>query len=283
MKRVFKVIAVIILSVFLFLITFLAVFPVNMLKTWLIDGIEKKTGIILSIEDFQKGFPFYVEAKNINIISDEGGGTVFYIDRLKVRLDILSLIYGKVRVFVDGSAKDGKIDGEAVFKIKNTALDIKTENMSIPYLTRMGIDGGVFDGRWQIVFNKDGCPAGTISLEGRDIAAKRISIMDAPFGAIERTRINMELLGDPASHPPGCKLKVRELWIDGKDVSAVAQGEISLVSPFKNSRIDIALEIIPRVSLIENKFILNLIKNYRKSANYYLINIKGTVEAPVLE
>jgi hypothetical protein len=42
------------------------------------------------------------------------------------------------------------------------------------------------------------------------------------------------------------------------------------------------LEVIPKEELLENRLLTALMGRYRKSANYYSIPVRGTLERPLL-
>ena len=94
-----------------------------------------------------------------------------------------------------------------------------------------------------------------------------------PFEVIEKMGVTAKM--------EECKLKLNGLWVEGKELSARLQGIVNVSSPFKNSPIDLTLEITPKPQLIKNDTILFLIKDYRKSINYYSIPMKGTIGNPV--
>ncbi len=294
MKRFFIITGILVSAILLFLFTFLIILPSSLIESWLEDGLKEKTGLTFVAEGFQKSppFGFYMERVIISPINtpdksirgqafgdgfqDRIKNPLFTFDKVQCRLSPSSIFSGGIKIFINGSAGDGRLEGAVFFKMDDTLLDIKASNIYLPYLDSIGLNKIVFNGQAHTVFSENGCPSGIIKAEGKDAKAVKINIMgfDVPFGEIKQTGMAIEM--------SECKILLEGLWIEGEGLSARLQGEISLDATIKNSPINMTLDIIPGRLFRENGLILAIIAGYRKSANNYSIPIKGTLGAPVM-
>lgn len=276
MKRFFIITGIFVSAIFLFLFTFLLILPSSLIESWLEDGLKKRTGLAFAVEGFQKSLPFGFNIERVNIFQEGIKDPLFTLDGVLGRFKPLSLFSGGIGVLISGSVGKGKLEGEAFFRAGDSSVDIKANNISLPYFDSIGLNKIVFDGQVYTTFPKNGCPSGTIKAEGKDAKAVKINVMgfDVPFGEIKQTGIMIEI--------GKCKLFLKGLWLEGEGLSARLQGEVSLASPVKDSPISMTLDIIPGQLLRENGLILALISDYRKSANNYSIPIKGTLGSPVM-
>ena len=285
-KRLFIAAGVLFIAVLLFLITFFFAFPTSLIESWLETELNKKTGLVFSIEGFQKKFPLSFEMKKVKAIYAGDENPLFYINNIHGRLFPSSLLSGNIRINVYGDVGDGNISEDIIIKFGGIALNTIAENIGlkdIPYLNSVGFHSGVVNGHGQATISngisqgisQGKCIAGFIKADGEDIDISRLRIQGLimPFEVIEKMGVTAKM--------EECKLKLNGLWLEGKEFSARLQGIVNVSSPFKNSPIDLLLEITPKPQLIKNDTILFLIKDYRKSINFYSIPIKGTIGNPV--
>lgn len=290
-KRLFIITSLLITSIFLFFLSFLIILPADLIITLVKEGLEEKTGLTFLIDDFQKAYPFGFRIKKLSILPSEKEAPILSIDTVSGKIDPFSPFLGKIRISVSGGVEEGEIQGEIILKIQSAVLDFKAKDISIPYLKTMKVDGGLFSGQWYTAFSEDRCPAGYIRIKGKNADATGINIMGISLGMIGQAGIDVDLSGTEQAadsvtrhelYGSACKFKLKGLWADGNPLLVKTYGEVYVKKPFKDSSLNLALEITPRVQFLKNNFLLELIRNYRKSANYYLINIRGTVGDPVL-
>lgn len=290
-KRLLIITSLLITSVFLFFLSFLIILPADLIIVLVKERLEEKTGLVFLIDDFQKAYPFGFRIKKLSILPSEKEDPILNIDTVRGRIDPFSPFLGKIRIFISGGVENGEMQGEIVLKIQSAVLDFKVKDISIPYLTSMKVDGGLFSGQWYTAFSEERCPVGYIRIKGKNVDATRINIMGISLGMIGQAGIDIDL-SDTGQAPDAvtrtelygsaCKFKLKGLWADGIPLLVKTYGEISAEKPFKDSSLNLTLEITPRMQFLKNNIFLELIRNYRKSANYYLINIRGTVGAPLL-
>lgn len=286
LKRLFIAAGFLFIAVLLFLITFFFVFPNSLIESWLESELNERTGLVFSIEGFQKVFPLGFEMKKVKVIYAGDENPIFYINNMRVRFLPYSLFLGNIRINVYGDVGDGHISEDVIIKIGGITLNTAAENVGlkdIPYLNSIGFYSGVVNGHGQATISngisqgisQGKCIGGFIKADGKDIDISRLRIQGLimPFEVIENMGVTAKM--------EECKLKLNGLWLEGKEFSARLQGIINVSSPFKSSPIDLTLEITPKPQLIKNDTLLFLIKNYRKSINFYSIPLKGTIGNPV--
>jgi len=278
LKKFFIVASILFTAFFLSLIALFFVFPNSLIESWLESELNERTGFVFSIEGFQKAFPLGFEMKKMKAIYAGDENPLFYINNIHGRLLPSSLFLGNIRINIYGDVGDGHISEEVLIKTNGITLNTVAENVrlkDIPYLNSIGLYSGVISGHGQTTISHGKCIGGFIKADGKDIDISRLRVQGIimPFEAIEKFGITAKI--------EDCKLKLSGLWVEGKELSARLQGVVNILSPFENSPIDLILEITPKASIIEKNALLLLIKNYRKSLNYYSLPIKGTVGSPV--
>ncbi|MBI3584438.1 MAG: type II secretion system protein GspN [Nitrospinae bacterium] len=277
-KRLFIAAGIIFTAVLLFLITFFFAFPNNLIESWLESELNERTGLVFSIEGFQKVFPLSFEMKKMEVIYAGDNTHLFNINNINMRFLPSSLILGNIKINAYGDVGGGHISEDVIIKVGGITLNTVAKNIGlkdIPSLNSVGLYSGVVNVYGQTIISQERCIGGFIKADGKDIDVSRLRIQGLimPFEAIEKIGITTKL--------EECKLKLNGLWVEGKELSARLQGIVNVSSPFKNSPIDLTLEITPKAQLIKNDTILFLIKDYRKSINFYSIPIKGTIGNPV--
>ena len=285
-KRLFIAAGILFIAVLFFLITFFFAFPNSLIESWLESELNERTGLVFSIEGFQKKIPLSFEMKKVKVIYRGDELPLFYINNMHVRFLPSSIFLGNIRINVYGDVGDGHISEDVIIKIGGITLNMVAKNIGlkdIPYLNSVGLYGGVVNGHGQATISngisqgisQGKCIGGFIKADGKDIDISRLRIQGVimPFEVIEKMGVTAKM--------EECKLKLNGLWVEGKELSARLQGIVNVSSPFKNSPIDLTLEITPKAQLIKNDTILFLIKDYRKSINYYSIPMKGTIGNPV--
>ncbi len=278
-KRLFIAAGILSIAVLFFLITFFFVFPNSLIESWLENELNERTGLVFSIEGFQKVFPLSFEMKKMEVVQAGVELPLFYINNIHVRFLPSSIFLGNIRINVYGDVGDGHISEDVMIKANGITLNTVAENVGlkdIPYLNSVGLYSGVVNGYGQTTISQGKCIGGFIKANGKDIDISRLRIQGVimPFEVIEKMGVTAKM--------EECKLKIDGLWLEEKEFSARLQGVINIVNPIQNSPMELTLEITPKASIIEKEALLLLIKNYRKSINFYSIPMKGTIGNPVL-
>jgi type II secretion system protein N len=292
-KRLHFFLVVIVSGAILFSLTILIFFPADLIEGVLQNSVAENTGLTVRTAYFERVFPFGVEARGVRVA---GAGAppgappgasgpipaVVFMDRLTVRLKPLSVLTGSIRSRISGSIMDGAFNGIITLKRGGGRADVEFDGIAIERIPALksagvGIKGSV-RGRIGVSVGPSGCAEGTIKAKGLDLEGGGLRVLGfpLPFGEINDAGIELELTED--AH--GCVARLKGLWIEGSGMTARLSGEIRLVSPLGGSPIDLVLEVIPKgekATEVEDLFFL---APYKRSANYYSINVKGTVGMP---
>jgi len=263
---------------------FLAIAAFYLVPDELIEGrikeaAIKKAGITFSQKSFRKVFPLGLELQAVEIAGNNGA-QLLLLDRVRARVNPLSVLAGRLTAYIDGDAGDGGFTGYAIFRPSGAALIAEAKGVDFRYLplfARSGVSiNGLLDARVSVSKIGAGCLEGSISINGYRIERSEVKIMNfpLPFDSIDRAGGDAEL--------KGCKARINGLWIEGRGLSARLKGEITAIkTPLAESPVELTLEIIPKGDLVKREFMFSLISNYRQSANYYSIPVRGTIGAPV--
>lgn len=268
-------------GVVLFLVTVFLIFPLHLVEDRVKEGLREQAGIALSDESFQRALPFGFEARKIELFDARNNRPLVFLDYLRADIDPLSVFGGDIRVNLTGNIANGSIKGVVLIDRNGAYLNMEGKEIgfeSIPALAASGLNlKGAFNGSLSIVKTGGGCPEGNIKLKGNKMGGDEMKFMGLPLpvGDIDDAGASVEL--------KGCKARVSGVWIEGKDISARLQGEVAIATPFSASPINLTLDITPKGALLKKEHILSLISRYRKSANYYSIQIRGTVGSPLAE
>lgn len=252
----------------------------------LIEGKMKeaagRAGVAFTQKSFSKAFPFGVELRAVEV-SGNGGTRLLLLDRVRARVNPLSLFAGRLTVHIDGDAGRGGFTGYAILRPSGKAfLTMEAKGVDLRYLPVLSSSSvkinGLLDARVSLNGVGADCPEGSVGIKGYGIEESEVKVMGypLPLGSIENAGGQVEL--------KNCKALIEGLWIEGKDLSARLKGEITAIkTPIAQSPVELTLEITTKGGLVNKEFMLSLLGGFRKSANFYSIPIKGTIGAPVLE
>ncbi|MBI5827586.1 MAG: type II secretion system protein GspN [Deltaproteobacteria bacterium] len=271
--------ALIIPGLFLLCVVAFYLVPDELIEGWLKEAAARKAGVAFTRKSFSKAFPFGIELRAVEIAGN-GGTRLLLLDRVRARVNPLSLFAGRLTAYIDGDAGDGGFTGYAILRPSGVAVATEAKGVDLrylPVLTRSSVKiNGLLDARVSLNRVGAGCLEGTISINGFRIESGEVMVMGfpLPLGSIESAGGQVEL--------KGCKALIEGLWIEGKDLSARLKGEITAIkTPLAQSPVELTLEIIPKHGLVNKEFMLSLLSDFRKSANFYSIPVRGTIGAPV--
>lgn len=276
LKTALFVAVLFVLGVVLLSITLFYIIPLGPAVERAAGLIKERTGLVVTEGAVERSFPFGIEARAVTV-KGAGGEPLVYLEALRARLRPLSLITGKLVLPVNASTNGGLIDGVVTVRPGSAALRLALADVGFsefPALRdRVELDGS-FGGDVFLTVPEGGCPEGFVRLEGAGLKGGSIRFMGMPLpiGGIERAGFRAEL--------KGCKAEVKGLWLEGGDISMRLKGTVFFERPLQESRLDLTVEVIPKGKLLERDYILRLLEPYRKSANYYLIPVTGTLGRP---
>lgn len=265
-KKLAIVSGLFITGLFLTVLTVFHLMPLQIIEGLIKDTLKERSGLQFSATELERSFPFGITMKGFEL-SDTAGRPLARLDGLKASLT-------GFKVSFSGRAGDGTVEGVLSPGLSGPGLTLELKGIGFDHLPALADSGmglsGAFDSS-VVIDMIDGCPSGFVRIEGVDMDGGELKFrgIPLPIGAIDEAGASIEFRD--------CKALVHGVWIDGTDLSAKLQGEITIARPASSSAVDLTLELIPRGSLLEKEYMLSVISSYRKSANYYSIPIRGTL------
>ncbi len=261
--------------VFIFLMLVIALMPEDFIEGALRSRMEKDTSLSFTSDGFGKKLPFGIEASGVRIISPGAHSELIYFDRLDVSLNPIYLFIGRLRFNVKGVIGGGEVRSAITLRRGAVDVDTNVRNVSvasIPALRAVGLEGsGTISGNSDIIVNgKNGCPDGSLNLEGAGVDLKGVNAAGLNFLLKDKADITLVL------YSRGCKATIKNLWVDGKTVKLKAYGDVIPGNILSKSRIDLTLEVLPR----DNEGILALFSRYRKTSRFYSMRLRGELASP---
>lgn len=272
-KKAFAYLSLFVAGMVVFSLTSFYLIPLTFFEDRLKETLKERSGLIFRSESLERVFPFGLEAKGVDIGEADGGRLLLHLDRVRIRAILSALVIGKMKAGIDGGSADGSFEGEAAlsgggaFAVKGKGIDFS----SVPALNTAGVSmKGTFDADLY-VFMKDGCPEGFLELKGAriDEGSVRFRGYPLPLGKVDGVGLSADF--------SRCAGKLNGFWLNGEDASVSLKGDISIKRPLSSSPVDLTLELTPKAGLLEKEFLLLLLKDYKKSANFYSIPVKGTI------
>lgn len=229
--------------------------------------IEENTLFRVEVSGLRKTLPFSFRASSIRLLRKDGA-LVTEMDNLNLS-PALSLPLG---LAFSGTIGGGEVDGRAAFwpstELLVRAAGVEGENL--PFISSSGLmEGGVFSANARISDFK-GCPEGDIEArsEGLRLKGRLDPLLMFRDGVSVALIIGLK----------DCSAKVRTLSVEGKDLSARASGDARFMDG--QSELDLVVELTTRGALSETMALI--LKDYKKSANYFTMRVRGPVSSPAL-
>jgi len=261
-------------------VTFFAI-PAQLIETWTIEGVRKKSGIILVSDGFQRLFPFGFASTGLTLHQSEGDAPLFTFDTFEGHLHPLNLFAGQVKITTVGKAGAGIVEGEAVLTRKGMVAHLRGNLIEIHAPPAQIVQGhatlGSVVADTTLTFGKkEKCPTGTLSARVDEITARDFTVMGfpPPLNSIDEVVLNGTV--------QDCHVMIENTWLESRPLSARLKGRITLHAPLMKSRIEATLDLTPREELLQDKLLSALLGRYRKSANFYSLPVRGTLGAPLI-
>lgn len=278
LKRLFLAFFILISGLVLFSITVFYALPMNILEDKAKEALKERAGLLVSEESFERVFPFGFEARGVEFSDASGGRPLFKLDKARASLDIPGLLTGRLNIKLTAGISGAAVEGGLAVKSGGTDLILEWHGLElkhIPALERAGLQiGGGFSGKLALFMPKGACPSGSLRLKGGGFKDDGIRFRGFPLpaGDISDAGIKAEI--------KDCKALVEGLWVEGAGLSLRLQGWITLATPVEASPLDMTIEVMPKGDIKDREFPFSFLSAFRKSANYYLIPVRGTLANP---
>lgn len=228
---------------------------------------------------FGKAFPLGVSARGVTVAGARG--ELLRLDRATVRLSLLPLLAGRVRVSFAGEIGPGRIGGEASLRgsgpTRATITGVRLED--IPFFR--SVTGADAKGLLTAALSLRGsgpAAAGELKLEvaGADLRGMKIGetpLPDAPYDTIR----GMLRLG-------GRRATIDSFTLQGRELYVRLKGEFPLTDPVGTAPLNLTLELMPKPELLDRqKLVFALLTRYLVTPGHYQLPIRGTLAKPLLQ
>jgi len=275
LKKLAYVSVLVLIGLIFFSLTLFHLIPSGVYERLVTGAVREKTGLVVKAASFDTVFPLGFEMTDLKV-SDERGKVLARLDTLRADLNPLGLATG-LRIDLAGRAGQGSVIGSIKTGLLSSSLELEAIGVGFSYVEALGNAGigidGTFDGKAYLSARKGGCPKGFARVEGVEVSGAGVKFrgFPLPLGSIDETGLSAEFRD--------CKAVLNGFWIEGTEVSLRLTGNIKIVEPIASSTVDLSLEIVPHGDMASNELLMSIIGPYRKSANFYSIPIRGTLES----
>ncbi|CAG1066080.1 hypothetical protein BAC1_01678 [uncultured bacterium] len=256
----------------IFVLTLFHLIPSHLYESWLYGSIRERSGLVVESASFSTAFPLAFRAEGLKVF-DQAGKELLRVDSLKAGLNPLGLFSG-LMIDIDGEASGGQVRGAAVAGLFGASLEMEAVGVGFDALSVLSSAGVKLDGAFDAVLAvkmEDGCPRGSLKAQGVEFDDAVLSFrgFPLPIGSVDEAGLSAEFFN--------CGVRLDGLWLESSDLSARIKGGMKLASPVSASSVDMMIELVPYEGLMKKEYILSLLSQYRKSANYYSIPVQGTL------
>jgi type II secretion system protein N len=283
-KKVLQSICFVLFGIFLFLLFLYLTFPFETLKQRIIWELEAKTPFQYEIEDLHPHLLSGLAFKNVVISAavDSKKLRVLTIERCRITLLPIPLVWGKVSLSLWGKVLDGTLEGDFFKKGGRGELTLSGRDVNLQrvHVLREITDvevGGMLQGRAKVAMKKGNIPeqSGSAEFVIDEAVLRKLPLPGiAPLRA-GRIQGSVDLkLG---------RIVIKRLTFSGGDLNGQVVGNILLNSPVSESRINLRITIKPS-SEFDSKYrlFLSLLGQEEKTMGLYTFSLRGTVRRPLL-
>ncbi|WP_224984671.1 type II secretion system protein GspN [Geomonas agri] len=262
-------------ALMLFLLLTLLFTPNHAIKGVLVRAAEN-AGYTLDCTGFGKSFPLGIKAEQVELGSDKGA--LLKLSRVKVRLELLPLLTGKVRVAYRAGIGAGEAQGEIdLGKRKGWSMQCRGVRLEdIPFFTTVAEAKvrGELKLAGKMEANKTG-GSGDLQLEvsAAEVAGVKIGSMPLPDAAYREVRGALKVEKGRAV--------LKSFTLNGDGIYVRLSGDTVLGNPVGASPLHLTMEMMPKPSFLERqKFVFLLLTKYQTSPGAFKIPISGTLAHP---
>lgn len=235
-------------------------------------------GLALQAKNLRTALPFALAADRLTI--GDGNGAWLTVEQFRLRLQLLPLLTGRVRLSVSGRSGSGSLHGSfSIYPLKKRSGTIRIAGLelgSIPLLTSKL--GGQLRGtaRLDLDFTtqQTGILAGTAKLQITALGLKGASVagMSLPDLTVQEARGLVTTSGP--------RITVDSLAMQGDGIYLRLTGTTSIAP---NAPLNLSLQLMPTAEFLEQqKSIFLLMMLYQTAPGSYTLPISGTIASPQL-
>ena len=262
-------------ALILILILTICFIPARQLQGVIVRGLASE-GYTFRAARFNKAFPLGFTAGQLEIGNERG--PLLKADILTLRLKILPLLVGDLKVTGQARIGSGRIEG--TWSRRNGG-DIHAQGVQledIPFFPT--VTGASAKGVMQIeaiMRGRQATARGEIKLDVKEAELAGIRIGETPLPDASYRQIQGML------RLAGGKAVLESFTLQGEGLYVRLKGDIPIANPLGNSPLNLTLELMPKPDFLERqKFVFLLLTKYLTSPGHIEIPVKGTLAQPAL-
>ncbi len=281
-KKALHAVIFIFLGVFLFILFLSMGFPYEALKRRIIGELEAKTPFRYEIEQIRPhpllGFAF----KNIGVYAlvDSKKVKVLGVERLRITLSILPLVWRKVYFRFWGRMLDGTVDGDFSKKERENQLTLAGRNVNlqrVQFLREVkGVEiTGILEGKTLMILREGDLSghSGSAEFQINEVMLNRLPLPGIGPLRVGQIQGSIELERG--------KVIIKRLVSSEGDFNGQVLGNILLNSHLPQSRLNLKITIKPSGKLDPRyQMLLSLFDPQSKTGGVYAFSLKGTLLQP---
>ncbi len=277
-RRILSIVAVSAAAMALFVfLTFLFI-PDRVLRDAVTRGADH-AGLTFTATRFGKAFPLGVRAEGVTIGNDRG--PILKADRAVVRLALLSLLTGRVKVTGTLWIGPGEVTGEFFLlgsgKSTIAARGIRLED--IPFFAT--VTGAQVKGHATVqgtISGRSAAATGALQVEvtNADLRGVKIGETPLPDAGFDTVRGALKVGGG--------RMSLESFTLQGEGLYVRLKGDLPVTTPLSAAPLNLTLELMPKPEFLEKqKFVFLLLTKDQSSPGYYQIPIRGVLGKPTIQ
>ena len=235
-----------------------------------------REGYTFHAASFAKALPLGLTAQEMEI--GDYRGPLFHARTATVRLRLLPLFMGDVKVAVRARVGNGTIEG--VWSRRNGG-DLHGEGVrleDIPFFTT--VTGASAKGILKAEARLRGRQTATrgeikLDVKGAELAGIKIGGTPLPDSSYRQIQGMLKIAGGKAT--------LESFSLEGDGLYVRLKGDLPVTTPLANAPLNLTLELMPKPEFLERqKFVFLLLTKHLTSPGHYEIPIRGILSRPAL-
>jgi type II secretion system protein N len=283
-KKAFHAIIFILLVILLFIFFLYIGFPYDTLKRRVIGELEAKTPFLYEIEELRPYPLSGLTLKNVAIYAlvDSKRARVLGVDRFRVTLSLIPLLWRKVHLRLWGEILEGTVEGGITRQGDKGELQLWGRDVNLQQIDILrdvgGVEmAGILRGKTALILGEGGISeqTGTAEFTISEAMLTRLPLPGVAPLRVGNIQGQLELKRG--------NILIKRLAFSGGDLSGQVLGNILLNPNFSKSRLNLRITIKPSAKFDPKyRVLLSLLGRQRQTEGLYAFFLKGTLHHPRL-
>jgi type II secretion system protein N len=283
-KKAFHAIIFILLVMLLFIFFLYIGFPYDTLKRRVIGELEAKTPFLYEIEELRPYPLSGLTLKNVAIYAlvDSKRARVLGVDRFRVTLSLIPLLWRKVHLRLWGEILEGTVEGGITRRGDKGELTLWGRDVNLQQIDILrdvgGVEmAGILRGKTALTLGEGGISeqTGTAEFTISEAMLTRLPLPGVAPLRVGNIQGQLELKRG--------NILIKRLAFSGGDLSGQVLGNILLNPNFSKSRLNLRITIKPSAKFDPKyRVLLSLLGRQRQTEGLYAFFLKGTLHRPRL-